>query len=218
MKVTVGGVLTLGALIAAPVGVLALSVRRRPPAEVVTGGPDGLSIHPWRGHPVVLVVGWVFVAALAVLGVSYLPDQPYAAAFCLVGAALMAYAGWTRATGRLGDGTLTFTPEGLHQLYGGSEVLVPWDDVRGLVTTPTDLIVETTRPVVPVRRTLPINGRRGVVLDDAIGLPWRHLPPLPYVEMIELYATSPVARDELATDEPVRRTRELLEEWIADHG
>ena len=88
----------------------------------------------------------------------------------------------------------------------------------GSTTTPTDLIVETTRPVVPVRRTLPINGRRGVVRGDAIGLPWRGLPPLPYQEMIELYSTSPAARDELATDEPVRRARALIDEAVADRG
>ena len=87
---------------------------------------------------------------------------------------------------------------------------MPWDDVRGLVTTPKDLIVETRRRVRP-RRSLPLlGGRRSVQRDDAVSLPYRFLPPLPYQEMIELYATSPASRGELSTDEPVERARRLL--------
>jgi hypothetical protein len=43
-----------------------------------------------------------------------------------------------------------------------------------------------------------------------VSLPDRFLPPLPYQEMIERYATSPASRGELSTDEPVERARRLL--------
>ena len=114
----------------------------------------------------------------------------------------MGYVGWCRATGRAGDGTITMTPEGLHQRYAGSEVLIDWDDVRGLVTTPTDFIVETSRPVVPTQHMLPlVGGRRGVVAPEAVALPRRALPSLPFQAMIELYSTAP----RLATSSAPRR-------------
>jgi len=211
---TVGGVAALAVVLGIPVGIILLSRRRRPIEDVVTTGSahgqTGLAIRPHRGHRLVDVAAVAIVLGVLALGVSYLDSSPYAAGFCFVGGGLMAYIGWARVTGRAGDGTLTLTPEGIHQRYGGSEVFVPWDDVRGLVTTPTDFIVETSRPAVPVHHMLPIFGRRGVVTDEAIGLPHRQLPPLPYQQMVELYSTSPAARDELATDAPVRRAREIL--------
>jgi hypothetical protein len=48
------------------------------------------------------------------------------------------------------------------------------------------------------------------VTADAISLPRQNLPPLPYQEIVELYSTSPAAREELATEEPVRRARRML--------
>ncbi len=207
------GVLGL-AVVVLLVAVLVLNWRRRPAESVITTGTargrTGLAVHPWRGHPNIMVAGWIMVAGVAVLGVVALGESGYAAGLLLLGAALMAYVGWARVTGRAGDGTLTLTPEGIHQVYAGSEVFVPWDDVRGLVTTPTDFIVETTRPVVPVQHTWPIMGRRGVVTPEAIALPRRHLPPLPYQEMVELYSTSAAARDELGTAEAVQRVRGML--------
>jgi hypothetical protein len=211
---TLGGVAALAVVLGVPLGIILLTQRRRPIEDVVTTGSargqTGLAIHPHRGHPFVNVIAVVIVLGVLALGAWYLDSSPYAAGFCFIGGGLMAYLGWARATGRAGDGTLTFTPQGLHQFYGGSEVFVPWDDVKGLVTTPTELIVETTRPVIPVHHMLPLFGRRGVVTDEAIGLPHRQLPPLPFQEMVELYSTSPAARDELATDAPVQRARELL--------
>jgi len=82
--------------------------------------------------------------------------------------------------------------------------------VRGLVTTRTDFIVETTRPVVPVHHMPPFLSPRSVVTEGAVSLPRRNLPPLPFQEMIELYSTSPAARGELATGEAIQRTRGLL--------
>ena len=122
----------------------------------------------------------------------------------------MAYVGWCRATGRAGDGTITLTPDGIHQLYAGSEVLIPWEDVRGLVTTRTAFVVETSRPVLPVHHMPPRLSRRSVLTEDAVSLPRRNLPPLPFQQMNELYATNPVARDRLGTDETIGRARELL--------
>ena len=87
---------------------------------------------------------------------------------------------------------------------------VPWDDVRGLVTTRADFIVETTRPVVPVHHMPPILSRRRIVAEDAVSLPRRNLPPLPFQEMIELYSTSYAARDELGTGEATERARGIL--------
>ncbi|EAP97905.1 hypothetical protein JNB_13113 [Janibacter sp. HTCC2649] len=211
---TLGGIAALAAVLAVPIGIILLTRWRRPIEDVVTTGSaqgkTGLAIHPQRGHPTVNVIAVIIVVAVLALGLWYLNSSLYAAGLFLIGGGLMAYVGWARVTGRAGDGTLTFTPEGLHQLYGGSEVFVPWDDVTGLVTTPTELIVETTRPVVPVHHMLPLFGRRGVVRHDAIGLPHRQLPLLPYQEMVWLYATSSAARDELATDAPVERARDLL--------
>ncbi|TQM57381.1 hypothetical protein [Humibacillus xanthopallidus] len=196
------------------VAVLVLNWRRRPAESVITTGTargrTGMAVHPWRGHPHIMVAGWLMVVGVAALGVMALGEFPWAAGLLLLGAALLAYLAWARTTGRAGDGTLTLTPDGIHQLYAGSEVFVPWDDVRGLVTTPTDFIVETTRPVVPVHHMLPFMGRRSVVTPEAIALPRRHLPPLPYQEMVELYSTSAAARDELGTDEAVHRARDLL--------
>src|SRR5690349_948758 len=100
---------------------------------------------------------------------------------------------WARTTERAGDGS-TLTPDGLHHLYAGCEVWVPWEDVRGLVTTPTDFIVEVARPVVPTHHMLPVLGRRRVVSDQAVVLPRRGLP-LPYQDKIALYSENRAARD-----------------------
>jgi len=188
MSDMVSGIAALAVLALLVIAPVALILHRRPPEEVVTTGSvrgqAGMAVHPWRGHRATTPMSWLLAAGVTALGLYYV--------------------------GRSGDGTVTLTPEGLHQLHAGSEVFVPWDVVRGLVTTPTDLIVETTRPVVPVHHMLPWLERRSVVTEDAISLPRRNLPPLPYQEMVELYSTSPAARDELATEEPVRRARGML--------
>lgn len=195
---------------------LVLSARRRSPEAVITlgeaRGRPGLAIHPWRGgHWLTTAVGRLLLALIVLFALSAIESSNYAAGLLLVGALLMGYVGWCRATGRAGDGTVTLTPEGIHQLYAGSEVFIDWPDVRGLVTTPTDFVVKTARPVIPIQHMLPlVAGRRGVVTDDAIALPRRNLPPLPFQEMIETYSTGSAARDELGTDEVVQRARGIL--------
>ena len=195
---------TLGLAGLVVLGLMVLSVvlgwRRRPADAVVTlgtaRGRPGLAVHPWRGHWVSGAVGRLLLALLVLWGLSRIGSNTYAAGLLLIGALPMGYVGWCRATGRAGDGTITLTPAGIHQRYAGSEVFIDWQDVRGLVTTPTDFIVETSHPVVPVQHMLPlVGGRRGVVTPDAVALPRRGLPPLPFQEMVELYATSPAARD-----------------------
>jgi hypothetical protein len=210
-----GGLAAIACLLLVCVVPIVLSVRTRPVDDVVTmaaagRGQPGLEIHPDRGHWQLPIVGSMFVGGLLALGLWYLESSPYAAAFVLVPSMYLVYRGWAHATGRAGDGTVTLTPEGIHQLWGGSEVLVPWDEVRGLVTTPKDLIVETLHRVRP-RQTLPLlGGRRAIEQDDAVSLPSWFLPPLPYQEMIELYATSQASRQELVTDEVVKRARPLV--------
>ncbi|MDQ0372636.1 hypothetical protein [Cellulomonas humilata] len=216
MEGAVGGVLAIAALVLVCAVPVLLSVRRRAVDEVVTvgsaDGTRGLAIHPERGHRLLPVLAWAFAFGMLAVGVAYLRSAPYAAALFLVVGALFVYLGWARATGRAGDGTLTLTAEGIHQLWAGSDVFVPWDDVRGLVTTPQELIVETRRPARQ-RRTLPLlGGRRKVLQADAVSIPHASLPALPYQEMVELYATNPESRHELATDEPVERARRLLRE------
>ena len=78
------------------------------------------------------------------------------------------------------------------------------------MTTPTQLIVETRRPPRQRRALRLLGGRRKVAQADAVSIPYASLPPLPYQEMVELYATSRESRQELATDEPVERARRLL--------
>lgn len=216
MSDATGGLIAIASLLLICAVPIVLSVRHRPVQDVLTpgsaGGRRGLVIHPDRGHWLLRALGWIFIGCLLALSAWYLGSSPYAAVLFLVTGAYLLYGGWAHATGRAGDGTMTLTPEGIHQLWGGSEVLVPWDDVRGLVTTPKELIVETRRRVRP-RRTLPLlGGRRTVEQDDAVSLPCRFLPPLPYQAMIELYATSPTSRDELGTDKPLDRARRLLRE------
>jgi hypothetical protein len=210
----VGGLIAIASVLLLCAVPVALAALPRPIEDVLTtgwaGGRRGLAIHPDRGHRLLLVIGWLPIGGVLALGVWYLGSSPYAAAFLLVTGAYMAYLGWAQATGRAGDGTLTLTSAGIHQFWAGSEIHVPWDDVRGLVTTPKVLIVETRRRVQP-RRSLPLlGGRRSVQQDHAVSLPYRFLPPLPYQEMIERYATSPASRGELSTDEPVERARRLL--------
>ena len=212
----VGGVLAIAALVLLCAVPVLLSVRRRAVDEVVTlasaDGRSGLAIQPERGHRLLPLLAWAFALGMLAVGVGYLRSAPYAAAAFLAVGAFFVYLAWARATGRAGDGTLTLTVEGIHQLWGGSDVFVPWDDVRGLVTTRREFIVETHRPARR-RRTLPLlGGRRRIVQADAISMPHTFLPPLPYQEMIELYATVPEARQELTTDEPVERARRLLRE------
>lgn len=208
------GVIALFAMVVAAV---ALLWRRRPPEAVVTvgtvRGQRGLAVHPWRGHWFSTAVAWLLLVLLVIWGLSEIGSNNYAAGFFLACGLLLGYVGWCRVTGRAGDGTITLTPEGIHQLYAGSEVFIDWDHVRGLVTTPKDFIVETTRPVIPTRHMLPgVAGRRGFVMDDAITLPRSGLPPLPFQDMIYQYSTSPAARDELGGDEVVERARRLLSE------
>ena len=214
MSDTVSGIAALAVLALIVVVPVALSWHRRPPEAVVTQGSArgraGMAIHPGRGHSAVAPMSWVLAAGVIALGLWYLGSSPYAAVTFIVTGLYLLYLVWARATGRAGDGTLTLTPEGLHQRYSGSDVFVPWDVVRGLVTTRTDFIVETTMPVVPVQHMWSFGWRRSVVTADAISLPRQNLPPLPYQEMVELYSTTPAARDELATEEPVRRARGVL--------
>ena len=116
----------------------------------------------------------------------------------LVTGAYMAYLGWARATGRAGDGTWRTHPGGHLPVLG--RVRDPRAVGRRARSRhdAEDLIVETRRRVRP-RRSLPLlGGRRSVQRDDAVSLPYRFLPPLPYQEMIELYATSPASRDDSA--------------------
>lgn len=214
MGATAGGVAVLGimaVLLAAPV---VLARHRRTPHEVVTTGSvharPGMAIHPWRGHRLTIVLAWVLALGVTIVGLSYLGSSPYAAALFIAAGVLLLYLSWARATGRAGDGTLTLTPEGVHQLWAGSEVFVPWDDVRGLVTTRTDFIIETARPVVPVHHLPRVLSRRRIVADHAVSLPRRHLPPLPFQEMVELYSSSSTARDELATGAAAERARAIL--------
>ena len=214
MSGTAGGIAVLAVIAVLLAVPIALALHRRKPEEVVRNGSahgrPGMAIHPWRGHRFGVVLAWVLAFGVTALGLSYLGSSLYAAAFLTAAGLFFLYLGWARATGRAGDGTLTLTPEGIHQLWAGSEVFVPWDDVQGLVTTRTDLIVETTRPVVPVHHIPPFLSRRSIVTEGAVSLPRRNLPPLPFQEMIELYSTSSAARDELATDETIERARGIL--------
>ena len=163
MSDVVGGLIAIASVLLLCAVPVALAALPRPIEDVLTtgsaGGRRGLAIHPDRGHRLLLVIGWLPIGGVLALGVWYLGSSPYAAAFLLVTGAYMAYLGWARATGRAGDGTLTLTSAGIHQFWAGSEILVPWDDVRGLVTTPKVLIVETRRRVQP-RRSLPLLGGR----------------------------------------------------------
>ena len=214
MSDTAGGIAVIAVIAVLLATPIALALHRRKPEEVVrTGsahGRPGMAIHPWRGHRFGITLAWVLALAVTILGLSYLDSSLYGAGFFIAAGLFFLYLGWARATGRAGDGTLTLTPEGIHQLWAGSEVFVPWDDVHGLVTTRTELIVETTRPVVPVHHMPPLLSRRSIVTEAAVSLPRRNLPPLPFQEMIELYSTSSAARDELGSAEPIQRARGLL--------
>jgi hypothetical protein len=214
MSDTASGVAVLAVIAVLLVTPVALALHRRPPQEVVATGSahgcPGMAIHPWRGHGSTVALGWVLAVGVTALGLFYLGSSLYAALVFLAAGMFFLYLGWARATGRAGDGTLTLTPEGIHQLWAGSEVFVPWDDVRGLVTARTDLIVETTKPVVPLHHMPPFLSRRSIVTEGAVSLPRRHLPPLPLQEMIELYSTSSTARDELVTGEAIERARAIL--------
>ena len=214
MNDAAGGIAVLAAfalVIAVPI---ALATHRRAPDEVVTtgtaGGRTGMAIHPRRGHPLALVAAWVVALGVTGLGIYYLASSVYAAAFLIAAGLCLIYLMWSRTSGRAGDGTIILTPEGIHQLWAGSEVSIPWDQVRGLVTTPTDFIVETTAPVVPTHHMPPFLSRRSVVRADAVSLPRRNLPSLPFQEMVELYSTSRAARAELGTQEAIQRTRGML--------
>jgi len=214
MSDTLSGIAALAVLALLVVVPVTLSWHRRAPEAVVTRGSArgraGMAIHPGRGHPALVPLSWILAAGVIALGLWYLGSSPYAAVIFIVTGLYLLYILWARATDRAGDGTLTLTPEGLHQRYSGSDVFVPWDAVRGLVTTRTDFIVETTTPVVPVQHMWSFGRRRSVVTADAISLPRQNLPPLPYQAMVELYSTTPAARDELATEEPIRRARGML--------
>jgi hypothetical protein len=214
MNDAAGGIAVLAAfalVIAVPI---ALAAHPRSPDEVVTtgtaGGHTGMAIHPRRGHPLSLVAAWVVALGVTGLGVYYLGSAVYAAAFFIAVGLFLVYLVWSRTSGRAGDGTIILTPDGIHQLWAGSEVSIPWDDVRGLVTTPTDYIVETTAPVRQLHHMPPFLSRRRVVTADAVSLPRRNLPTLPFQEMVELYSTSPAARAELGTDEAIQRARGML--------
>ena len=183
MSDVAGGIAALAVIVVVVGAPIALALHRRSPEEVVTAGSThgrrGMAIHPWRGHRFLVPVAWVVALAVTALGASFLGSSLAAAVFFLGAGLFMLYLGWCRATGRAGDGTLTLTPDGIHQLWAGSEVFVPWDDVRGLVTTPKDFVVRTAVPVVPAHRMPAFLSRRSVVMDDAISLPRRTQPPQP---------------------------------------
>src|SRR3954447_16937900 len=140
MSDTISGIAAMAALALIVVAPIALALHRRPPEEVVTTGSArgraGMAIHPWRGHRASSPVSWVLAAGVTALGLYFLGSSAYAAAVFIGAGLYLLYLLWARTTGRAGDGTLTLTPEGLHQLHAGSQVFVPWDAVRGLVTPP----------------------------------------------------------------------------------
>lgn len=214
MNDAAGGIAVLAVLALVIVVPITLARHRRGPEEVVTSGSvhgrSGMAIHPRRGHPLAVVAAWVVALGVTGLGLYFLGSSPYAAAFFIAAGLFLVYLMWSRSSGRAGDGTITLTPDGIHQLWAGSEVSIPWDHVRGLVTTPRDFIVETTAPPRQIHHLPPFLSRRTVVTADAISLPRRNLPPLPFQEMVELYSTSAAARDELGTDEAVERARSML--------
>ena len=214
MSDTAGGVAVLAVIAVLLATPIALALHRRSPQDVVTTGSahgrPGMAIHPWRGHRFTVVLAWVLTVGVTILGISYVGSSVYAAVSFIAAGLFFAYLGWARATGRAGDGTVTLTPQGIHQLWAGSEVFVPWDDVRGVVTTRTDLIVETTRPVVPVHHMPPFLSPRSIVTAGAVSLPRRNLPPLPFHEMIQQYSAQAAARDELATSEAIERARAIV--------
>jgi hypothetical protein len=148
-----GGVLAVLGLLALCAAPIVLSWWPRPAQAVVTpgsaAGQTGLAIHPDRGQRFMPFVGVLITVGVLTLGASYLGRSPYAAAAFLTVGVYFGYLVWARASGRAGDGTVTMTPEGIHQLWVASEVFVPWEDVRGLVTTPKELIVETRPPPHP---------------------------------------------------------------------
>ncbi len=209
-----GGIAVLAAFVLVLVTPIAMARHRRAPDEVVTAGSahghTGMAIHPRLGHPRSIAVAWVVAVGVTVLGVYFIGASAYAAALFIAVGLFLLYLAWSRTSGRSGDGTLILTREGIHQVYAGSEVFVPWDDVRGLVTTPTDFIVETTAPVRPLHHMPAFLSRRSVETADAVSLPRRNLPALPFQEMVELYSTSPAARAELGTDEAIQRARGML--------
>jgi hypothetical protein len=214
MSDAAGGIAVLAVfalLVATPI---ALAVHQRGAEKVVTTGSahgrTGMAIHPRRGHPLTGAAMWVLALGFTALGLYFLGSSGYAAAFFIAVGLFMLYLAWARTSGRAGDGTLTLTPEGIHQLWAGSEVFIPWGEVRGLVTTRTDFIVETSAPAVPVHHMPAFLSRRSVVTEDAVSLPRRNLPPLPFQEMVELYSTNPDARAELGTDEAIQRARAML--------
>jgi hypothetical protein len=183
------------ALVGLMIASLALWRHRRPVDVVVTlgmaRGRPGLALHPWRGHWLTEATGVLLVGLIVLGGAAELWSGDYAiAGFLLFSGLLLVYIGWCRLTGRAGDGTVTLTRDGIHKLYAGSEVFIEWEDVCGLVTSPTDFIVETTRPVEPVLHMPRLLGRRRV-WPDAVALPRGSLPPLPFQEMVWLYSTNP---------------------------
>ena len=205
----------LVALVGLMVASLALSRHRRPVHVVITQGMargrPGLALHPWRGHRPTDATGVLLVGLIVLGGAAELWSGHYAAGgFLFVSGLLLVYIGWCGLSGRAGNGTVTLTPDGIHQLYAGSEVFIDWEDVCGLITTPTDYIVKTTRPVVPVLHMPRLLLGRRRIWPDAVALPRQNLPPLPFQDMVWLYSTNPSARDELSTDEPVARARQIL--------
>ncbi len=214
----------VGALALAAFALLFLLVllgwRRRSPEDVITAGTGhgatGLAVHPWRDQRPGLVAVWLVALGVLACGLMWLRAQPYAGVLFTAFGLVLTFVAWGRTSGRFGDGTITLTPEGLHQRAGGSDVLIPWDDVRGLVSTPQQLIVETDLAVRPVRVLPRLFGPKRVLTEDAIGLPSSNLPPMPWPEMLHLYGEDPAARAELSTPEVVDRGRATMAEIVAD--
>jgi hypothetical protein len=128
-----GGVLAVLGLLALCAVPIVLS--RGPVQDVVTpgsaAGQPGLAIHPDRGHRFMPAVGGLITVGVLALGASYVGRSPHAAATFLTVGAYVVYLVWARATGRAGDGTVTETPQGIHQLWAASEVFVPWGTCAG---------------------------------------------------------------------------------------
>jgi hypothetical protein len=205
-----GTVLILVWLASIPVcAIWAKLLRGRDPRSLVgtttyQGGPATAVRGRDNFVPATVFCGY-FAALFALLALGSWSDSKAGAIVFLVPATYIGIGSWLIGSGRVGDGTVWFTRDGLTQRANGLEQSMRWDDMVHM-RLEWDGVELDSSASIKARRYAPrawVGRARSV--DPTMKLLMGNLPRVHLVAAIERWATDDFARLEIGTPEAFER-------------